>query len=210
MKKAFIILSILLTSSSLFAQTDGKSIIDNFTKTLKSYPSIETTFDFTLENKEAEISDTNSGKLVIKNEKYRLDMLGIQIYSDGKTSYSFMPSTNEVNITNVGAGEEGSVDPSKMFNMYEEGMKVTLLNTVNKGNLKEYEIQLVPEEQDNFEKIIVYITSDNRLKKAITYAMDGNVYTISIEKMVTNKTFEDTYFKFDTSKYPEVDVIDMR
>ncbi|QZT36986.1 outer membrane lipoprotein carrier protein LolA [Halosquirtibacter xylanolyticus] len=210
MKNVLLLFTILLSITVSYAQTDGKSIIDKFTKQLESYPSIEASFDFTLENKEAEISDTNSGKLVIKGEKYRLYMLGMEIYSDGKTSYSFMPNTNEVNITNVDGEEEGAVDPAKMFRMYKEGMQVNLLSSTKKGSITEYKIELTPSTEDNFVKLIVYITSDNRLNKAVTYAVDGNIYTININQMITDKDFKDTYFKFNESDHAGVDVIDMR
>ncbi|MDC1106163.1 outer membrane lipoprotein carrier protein LolA [Prolixibacteraceae bacterium] len=210
MKKTLLLFTIILSTTLSYAQMDGKSIIDNFTKKLESYPSIEASFEFTLENKEAEISDTNTGKLVIHGDKYRLDMLGIEIYSDGKTSYSFMPSTNEVNISTVDSEEEGAVDPAKMFRMYKEGMKVRLLNTTKRGNVTEYEIELIPSTEDNFNKLVVFITSENKLNKAITYANDGNVYTININEMITDKKFEDGYFKFNKANHPDVDIIDMR
>lgn len=210
MRRAILLLTILLGSTVVFGQKDGKSIIDKFTKQLEAYPSISATFDFSLENKEAEISDTNSGKLVVKGDMYRLDMLGIEIYSNGKTSYSYMPSTNEVNITNVDNEEAGAVDPAKMFVLYKEGMNAKLLNTHTRNNLKEYEIELTPEKEENFKKVVLFITSDNKLNKAITYANDGNVYTIKVKEMDTSKNFDDNYFTFDKTSHPDVDVIDMR
>jgi len=76
MNKLFTIALIAL-STSIFAQDQvAKEVLDKLSTTTKSYKNMTVSFDFILENKSQDISETQSGLLVLEGDNFRLEMEG--------------------------------------------------------------------------------------------------------------------------------------
>ncbi|HAP69078.1 MAG TPA: hypothetical protein DCR04_05030, partial [Flavobacteriales bacterium] len=75
----------ILIPLSAFAQSDDKSaaILKAVSETNSAYKDIQVTFSYTLENKEAGVNDTRDGELTLAGEKFHLQLMGQDIYSDG-------------------------------------------------------------------------------------------------------------------------------
>jgi outer membrane lipoprotein carrier protein len=73
-------------------------------------------------------------------------------------------------------------------------------------------IELTPKNKTlSFSKIKMYIdVSDNSVKRGVVYDKNAIHYTYSISNLKTNMELSDSTFKFDKSKYPGVEVIDLR
>src|SRR5665647_1238683 len=103
MKTVLIFSVLILLTGSLFAQQDAKAkvILDKLSQTSKSYKTIQIDFSFTLENKSGSITDTNEGSVALKGKSYRLHMpaMGMEVFSNGTATWSYMTESNEVNIT---------------------------------------------------------------------------------------------------------------
>ena len=48
------------------------------------------------------------------------------------------------------------------------------------------------------------------IQSAQLFGTDGNIYSIVVKKMETNKEFPDNEFIFDAKKFPDVEIIDLR
>jgi len=60
-------------------------------------------------------------------------------------------------------------------------------------------------------KVRLYVDKvKNQIAKAQTFNKDGNTYILVLKSMKTNVELKDDYFKFDKSKYPGVEINDMR
>src|SRR5665647_1360541 len=102
--KAILLFSVLiLVAGSLFAQQDSKAkeILDKLSLTSKSYKTIQIDFSFTLENKTGSITETNEGSVTLKGKSYRLHMpaMGMEVFSNGVATWSYLTESNEVNIS---------------------------------------------------------------------------------------------------------------
>jgi hypothetical protein len=48
------------------------------------------------------------------------------------------------------------------------------------------------------------------IQSALLEGTDENIYGIVVKKMETNNEYSDSYFVFDSEKYPDVEIIDLR
>ncbi|MGD9557863.1 MAG: outer membrane lipoprotein carrier protein LolA, partial [Mangrovibacterium sp.] len=89
MKKLSLSCALVLAVVFAFAQQDqkAKSILENVTKTTRSFQSMQATFDYIMDNKEEGIHEENKGEIMMKGNKYRLILpqLGLEVYCDGNS-----------------------------------------------------------------------------------------------------------------------------
>jgi outer membrane lipoprotein carrier protein len=202
-----LILVLLILPTFIFAQDQkAKSILDKLSEKTKSFSSIEAHFINTFSSTVADINETQSGKLYLKDDSYRLELEGQTIISDGETNWIYLADEEEVNITEID-DDENELNPSKIFTIYEQGYKYKFV----KEDSKNYHIDLFPLESGPFSKVELYI---NKAKMQISsfnmIDKQGSHYSYDIETFVTNKEMNKNFFVFKTADYPDVDVIDLR
>lgn len=156
---------LVMTTGLLFAQQDNKAkeILDKLSATTKSYKTIRIDFSFTLENQQENIKETNKGWVALKGDKYRLHMpaLGMDVYSDGKTNWSYLPDAGEVNITTNTPGQDNSLNPANLFTIYEKGFKYRYLGEETVNGKKAYVIDLYPKDlKKDFTRVKLYIDAE--------------------------------------------------
>jgi len=192
----------------------AKEILDKLSATTKSYKTVQIDFSFTLENQQENIKETNSGWVALKGDKYRLHMpaLGMDVYSDGKTNWSYLPDAGEVNITDNSSAQDNSLNPATLFTIYDKGFKYRYLGEEKVDGKNAYVIDLYPKDlTKDFTRVQLFIDAANyHIIKAKTFGKDGNIYTLVLTNMKTNQDLADSYFTFDPSKHPDVEVNDMR
>src|SRR4030081_166020 len=80
---------------------EAKKILDAVSTRFKTYKSPQALFTYQVENAQGKILSTKKGTVMMKGNKYKVVMDGMEIYSDGKTVWNYDKSTNEVTIDNV-------------------------------------------------------------------------------------------------------------
>ena len=72
-------------------------------------------------------------------------------------------------------------------------------------------IDLTPKTTQSYYRIRLFINkANNQILRIALYDKDNTIYTYHIEQFKSNVTLADSYFVFDKSKYPGVEVNDMR
>jgi len=204
----FVLLSIS-TSLYTFAQNADKILEDLSVKT-NSYDNIKATFAYKMVNKEADINEVTNGTLIVEGDKYNLNIAGQIVISDGKTLWTYIPDSEEVQINEV--SEEDGFSPSKLLSSYNEEYNAEMMDDITKDGQVFYQLKLNPkDENSNFDYVILVINKDKtQLADFIIHDFDGNVFTYEIKQFVTNSDIPEDSFKFDTAAHPNVEVIDMR
>lgn len=216
MKVIYLFSVLMLVAGSLFAQQDAKAkeILDKLSQTSRSYKTIQIDFSFTLENKTGSITETNEGWVVLKGKSYRLHMpaMGMEVFSNGTATWSYLTASNEVNISEVDADSDAALNPANLFTIYEKGFKFTYIGEESIGGKASAVIDLFPTDKTKeFTKVRLYVDrSKYQILRAKTFNKDGNAYTLSLKNMKTDQSLADDYFKFDPAKYPKVEINDMR
>ncbi|MDX9882719.1 MAG: outer membrane lipoprotein carrier protein LolA [Prolixibacteraceae bacterium] len=216
MTKFFLLMAFVFAAIATLAQQDqkAKEILDKVTQTTQAYKSIEATFSFEMENKTRNVKEINTGSIILKGNKYKvhLNELGVEVYSDGKNIWTYMAEANEVSISGFNNDDEDMMDPAKVFTIYQNGFDYKLVGEELQNGKSMYSIDLFPQDKNNnYSQIRVHIDKTKMLiNSAIMKGKDGNTYTVKVDQFKTDKPYNDSFFVFDTSKHPNVEVIDMR
>src|SRR5690349_19274425 len=103
MKKVFALS--ILASFVLFAQAqtgknptksdpDAKKILDAVSAKFRTFKSPEAKFTYKVENTQGKVMSSKTGIVIMRGNKYKVMMDGLEIYSDGKTTWNYDKSTN--------------------------------------------------------------------------------------------------------------------
>ncbi len=215
MKKYFYLTTILfLLVNTSFGQSDPKAveILDKVSAHMKTFKTMYAEFQFILENNQENITDKRYGKIWIKGSKYKIDMMGTETYFDGKTQWTYLKESNEVNVTNPEQEDDESINPAKIFDIYQKGFRVKFVTQKFEGTRAIYVINLFPTDKSKpFSRITLKVDKDKKeLFVFKRFDKDGNYYTIKIGKITPNKVMTDDMFLFNKVKYPGVEVVDLR
>ncbi len=209
-------LTVLLLLSGLLlpaqSHEKAKEILDKVSAKTKSYTSIVADFSFALENLQENISEVYNGNIILKGNKYKVNLMDVDTYFDGEVMYTHMLDAEEVNITVPDLDDEETLNPATIFTIYEEGYTFNYVTDGTANGKACYEIDLYPTNRDKpFSRIKLLILKDNlQIYSIRQVGKDGNNYTVVVKSMKTNKDISDNTFVFDKAKNPDVDVIDMR
>jgi len=211
--KALIILLMAFIGFESLAQKDEKALIilEQTAKKYHSLKSMQFTFSYLMINKQADIHESKEGTLTVSGEKYKLEIAGQVVISDGKTIWTYLPSDNEVMINNSGEGEE-AITPGNLLTSYQEKYKCKYNREEIRLGKPNHVIELMPVEKDkNFNRIVLFI--DKNTQTISEFSMqdrNASEYTYVIKKFIPNFEHVEGLFTFDSKKYPGVEVVDMR
>jgi outer membrane lipoprotein-sorting protein len=210
-----LIAALILFSGLTYAQDPkAKEVLDKLSETNKSYQTIQIDFSITLNNPKNNTTETNEGWVALKGKSYRLHMpaLGMDIFSDGNVTWSYLSESNEVNITNSDENSDAALNPANLFTIYEKGFAYSYVNEENISGKAASVIDLVPDNKSKeYTKVRLFVDKAKyQIIKVISFNKDGNTYTIVLKSMKTNQNLAGEFFKFDPAKYPKVQINDMR
>jgi len=208
MKKHASILILSFLALALAAQKDPEAIriLSEFSKKAASAPSVS--IDFTSDSRDGTVN-TMDGSVIIAGDKYKLSMPDNSVWADGKNAWSYLPDVNEVTITATDPDDDSFMSrPSMLFNLYQEGYKVRLLEQTP----KEWIIDLYPEDLTlNLVRIRLKIAKTTyNLRSAEYVTKDGITVTLNAGRYDLTFRPAADYFTFNPADYKGVDVIDMR
>jgi outer membrane lipoprotein carrier protein len=211
--KEILSIVILLLSFSGFSQTkDPKAaaLLDEVSAKTKSYKSIKADFSYTMENKQAKINEEKKGSLLLSGDKYRLTIAGQVVICDGKTIWTYLEESNEVQINNLD-NKDDALTPSKLLTSYNVNYKSKIIKDNSQTDPNVETLELIPNVTKNFTKAIIAI---DKMKKQVRsfslFDKNGNIFTYRISKFQTDLPVNNADYSFDKSKFPGVEVIDMR
>lgn len=205
---------LIFSTSITNAQTRDKQaseILDEVTKKTKSYKSIILDFSYQMENPGANINEVTSGKATMKGDKYRLEIAGQTIISDGSTVWTVLADAEEVQVNDAAEGED-VFTPTKLLTNYTDQYKSKLLPKITTLHGKNvHALELTPNEKKSFDKVNLYIDKDKmQLYQIEIFDQNGSKYTYKITRFDTNKEVDEQMFLFTEAEFPGFYVIDMR
>jgi len=207
MKKLIIILPVIFSQSTP-AQYDPQAllVLDAMSAKYKKLEAFKANFSQKLTNKAAGIDEIISGQITVKSNKYVLNVAGQRIFNNGTDIYTYNPEISEVTISSYDP-DESEINPGNVYDLHKEGFKYALLSIESNGDRI---IDLDPEKRDKgYFKIRMTINAKDELKSFEVFEDTGNRYLYSIESF-QSISLPDSYFTFDNSKYPNVELIDFR
>lgn len=192
----------------------AKTILDEISKITKAYKTISADVVFTVYDKDKKVVDKpQAWKVLVKGQKFRLEIPGTIIVCDGKTLWNYNKDAKEVTIKNFDPNNEEQ-NPSTIFTMYESGYKYKYDKEVTLNKIVCHGIDLYPTvkpEKKKFHTVKLFI---NKIKKQIVQLKmmmkDGGMQVYDIKTMKTNTEMPDNMFTFDLKGFKADQINDER
>jgi outer membrane lipoprotein carrier protein len=206
----------LFISCTILAQQDpdAKKILDSFSKKTKSYSAYSAKFTIESENKQNGEKQSNTGEILIKGDKYRMNLNKTIIYYDGSNIFNYLPESNEVSIVKPDKKKDDSFfkDPSKLFNIYTKDYKFRLIGETTINDVVCYEVDLYPFDSNKKYSIIKLLIHKDKLElvKAKVIMKSGIHYILNIQTFNSTIKATDKDFVFDVKLHKDIEVVDLR
>ena len=136
MKKTILIALMAQIGLSAFAQS-AQQVLDRTAKVIGNKSGASA--NFTISN--AKIG-SSSGTIAIKGNKFNARTPQAIVWFNGKTQWSYLKKTNEVNISTPTQAQQMAMNPYTFINIYKTGYK---MNMKKSGN--NYQVHLTAQNQ---------------------------------------------------------------
>ena len=216
MKKLSLLLVLMSSLSMSYSQTssdpEAKKILDAVSAKFKSYKTAKASFVYSVENGEGKVLSTKTGNVSMKGNKYSVSFSGQEIFCDGSNVWTYDKGANEVTITKLDASGS-TITPQKLFtNFYDKDFLYKLNGEKKEGGRVLQEIEMTPNDKSKpFHKVYLLIDKATRtIYRTTVIEKTGNRYIYTVSSLKPNLNMLDAQFVFDTTKYPGVEVIDLR
>ena len=197
----------LFLISSILSFSDEKikgEIIDDIVTKISGYKNISIDFDLVYENISLDIKTNKKGKLILENDKFSIDLDEQIIINNGDIQWTYLKDINEVQISNNEL-KVGVSNLSDLFKISKNDYKILFL----KDEVNFYLIELIPKTIKSFIKIQIKFQKQNKeISEIKVFDKEGGKFIYSINKLKYD--LEINSFYFDTSKFPGIEIIDLR
>jgi len=215
----FLFAGVLLISVGLLparAQSESdpkaKEILDAVSAKYRSYDYIKADFSYTYTSPYEDGSYTEKGSLFVEpgGDKYRVQIAGQEMISDGKTAWVFLPEVNEVQVSAL-SGDSEELNPAQLFTLHEKGFKYVLKGESRLDGKSVYLIDLVPLESSAYSKMELSVEKNgNLIHRLKVFDKNGNHYIYTINAVDFSPHVDGGFFVFDKNAHPGVEVVDLR
>ena len=186
------------------AQNNARGILQRAAETFRRSGGVSASFAI-------HSSEGNStGTIRLKGEKFVLEAGGMTTWFDGRTQWTYLPSSDEVNISEPTDEELQTLNPYAWLYLYD----------------KDYDLQTLPAETSDIykvkmsarsaeaqvEQLVLWLdkSSLHPMKFSITLAGNVEPTLITVRDYRTRQAYTDAMFVFDPAEYPTAEVIDLR
>ena len=134
-----------------------------------------------------------------------------EIICNKKSVWTYLKDIKEVQINDYEPNKE-DITPSNMFTIYQNDFNYILNGEDNIDKTECTIIDLMPKDKNKpFFKVRIWINKNAKfIKQMKVFDKNGSTYTYTVTLFNSKAGLEDNFFKFDTSKHPEVHVEDLR
>jgi len=211
MLKYFLFIVFLITGTALTGQNKkADAILEDLTKKLDSHKSVGVHFSYILKDANQVTTDEGKGTLLISGDKYRLKIIGQQVFCDGETIWTYIEDAEEVQI-NTATEEEGVITPSNLLTFYNDHYKAKAVKEEEFKGKTAYIIELKPNEDKNHASVDFYVgKEENEILKIVLFDKNGGTTEYNLDKMNWDIPVKPDDFTFNADDYPDIEVIDMR
>ena len=197
MKRIIFTLICALSLANVSAQT-AKEILDKAASVVNAKKGA--TADFVMSGKYGNAAGTIS----IKGNKFVANTPQAKMWYDGKTQWTYMTSTEEVNVSTPTEAQQQTMNPYRFINLYNMGYAMTKKEVKNG-----FEVYL---KATNPKRTIteMYITVNNQFVPTNVKMKTAKGWTNINISNFRKVSLPDKAFRFNTKDYPKAEVIDLR
>ena len=146
-----------------------------------------------------------SGSIAIKGNKFNARTPQLIVWFDGKTQWSYMKKTNEVNVSKPTQAQQMSMNPYTFINIYKTGYNMSM-KTIGKN----YEVHLIAHNQKrSIAEMYITISKESYIPSQVKMRQGNNWSTIIISNFQA-KNIPNSTFVFKSKDFPSAEIVDLR
>jgi outer membrane lipoprotein-sorting protein len=188
---------------------NARHILDATAGKIKQMGNVKATFTATTFNGTVEQA-TTKGTMLLQGKKMQLSTDEMKMWYNGKTQWSLIPGSDEVNVFTPTEREIANMNPYSFLGFYKKGYKMKAKQTKLRGK-DAYEIHLVARYAgSNAQEMYIDVSKNDYTPLCIRIRQDNDWNRISIHSIQGNQHFTDSDFEFPKNEYPNVEIIDLR
>ena len=214
--QGFLKLILICISPVIYAQStndpEAKVILDGISAKFKTHKTVQAVFNYKVENVSGKALSTKKGTVKMKGAKYYIVFGEQEIFCDGQIVWNYDRLANEVTISSLDAGSS-AITPQKLFtNFYDKDFFYKLNGSKKIAGKTLLEIEMTPTDKSKpFHKVYLLVDKPSKtIYSTRVLETGGNRYSYTVSSMKTDDKIPETQFTFNKSKYPGVEVIDLR
>lgn len=197
----FVILSVC--SINVYG-TSANDILNSAANKYKSEKSLSAEFTIT------DSGNSTNGEITTSGDKFHITMPIMTIWYDGHTQWSYAPATNEVNITEPVADELQQVNPFAIISSFREKYNAVLLKS-SSNNTHMIKLAPIKSNASNINNVTIELNTKTLFPQKIILTLNNNnAISIDIRNVSAGKSLPHNMFTFDSKKYPNAEIIDLR
>lgn len=188
----------------------ARQILDKTAGKLKSCGGIEATFEGT-QFKGTHETGSTTGHIQLSGAKFKLTSHGVTTWFDGRTQWTLMTGSDEVNISTPTAAELQQMNPYTFLNLYKKGYLLKLAPFTYKGKSC-HEVRMTAQHaKENIQLVIAVIDKQTLMPLSIRIKDNrGEWIRIRLDSLKTGRHWKDDNFRFNEKEHPGIEVIDLR
>ena len=146
-----------------------------------------------------------SGTIAIKGNKFNARTAQAMVWYDGKTQWTYMKKTNEVNVSNPTQAQQMSMNPYTFINIYKTGYTSTM-KTIGSN----YKVRLVAQNKKRtVQELILTIDKKSYIPSQIKMRQGNTWSTITVSNFKA-KSISNSTFVFNRKDFPKAEIVDLR
>lgn len=146
-----------------------------------------------------------SGTIAIKGNKFNARTAQATVWYDGKTQWTYMKKTNEVNVSNPTQAQQMSMNPYTFINIYKTGYTSTM-KTIGSN----YKVRLVAQNKKRtVQELILTIDKKSYIPSQIKMRQGNTWSTITVSNFKA-KSISNSTFVFNSKDFPKAEIVDLR
>ncbi len=224
MKTKILLLSLCLgwavavyAQSATAAKTNEAGVLlEQIEKKYNSAASVSADFSLSIQRPKLKADESSKeelmqGKLLLKGKKFRISVNDQLLICDGANLWTYIPTAKEVQISPYEESDE-VFSPARIFSQYKSRFQYQIKEKKVWNGKSVTVIELAPlDKKAAYFKIDLGMDDASRqILEFKVYDKSGIRYTYTIKTQRLDQTIADQQFNFDASKYPGVEVVDLR
>ncbi len=206
MKKIFYITAILLFAGafSSTAAVTAKSVLDSAASKLTGSNAMTAYFTVS----QPGYDSTTSGHITVSGDRFAIISDEMSSWYDGKIQWTYSPAINEVNITSPTPDELRQVNPFAIINAFRTEFNYRLTSS----SASAYTVELTPKKPSGeVSKAVITFDAKTWYPSVITItSTDHSTVIITVNDIKEVKSVPTSTFTFNKTKFPGVEIIDLR
>lgn len=202
MKKILILalLSIFAFNANADNASDARKILDKTASVASKKSGVQANFQLS----NGKLGHT-SGTIAVKGSKFNARTPQATVWFDGKTQWTYMKNTDEVNVTTPTKAQQTQMNPLTFINLYKKGYKLSVKTVDGK-----YEVRIQAQSKSSsIQEMYIVINKTTSIPSQVRMRQKDAWTTINITNFKATPQ-SDATFTFNKKDFPTAEIVDLR